>query len=298
MNMIIPSFLQPGDQIAIVATAGKITSAELTPALTILKKWKLDVLLSSTLYNSSHQMAGTDEERKKGLQEMLDHRTVKAILCARGGYGTTRFIDQLDFSLFKKYPKWICGFSDITALHLHLYQLGFQSIHGTMPILFSKNSSEALESLKNTLLGKINPLVVSSNPLNKKGKKSGELVGGNLSLLVHVIGTKSDVNMDGKILFIEDLDEYLYHLDRMMVQLKRAGKLKNLAGLVVGGMTQMKDNPLPFGKTIYEIIADAVKEYSYPVAYGFPIGHISDNRSVIHGRISTLEVNDHQVKLS
>lgn len=288
--MITPTYLKRGDKIGIVATARKISKEELQPAIDILYSWGLEVVLSKNLFNTDNQYSGTDDERADDLQMMLDDSSVKAIISARGGYGTIRIIDKLDFTSFQKSPKWIIGYSDITVLHSHIHNFGIETIHATMPINFTKNE-EATESLRKVLFGEIINYKIESHPLNRKGIAEGEIVGGNLSLLYALSGSDSDIDTKGKILFIEDLDEYLYHIDRMMMQLKRAGKLDNLAGLIVGGMTEMKDNLIPFGKTAEQIIIDVIKEYNYPVCFNFPAGHIDRNLAIIMGRNVKLTVN-------
>ncbi|HQI46225.1 MAG TPA: LD-carboxypeptidase [Bacteroidales bacterium] len=293
--MIRPPFLKKGDTIGIAATARKISEAELMPAITKFREWGFQVLLSEALYAEDHQFAGTDQQRLSGFQKLLDNNTVKAIIIARGGYGTVRLIDEIDFTSFKKNPKWIIGYSDVTVLHSHIHQnFGIETIHATMPLNFPKNNNEsiALSSLYNALTNNNIEYIINRLSTEKTGETTGILTGGNLSLLYALSGTVSDIYTNGKILFLEDIDEYLYHIDRMILQLKRCGKLKNLAGLIVGGMTDMKDNQIPFGKNAYEIIADAVKEYDYPVCYGFPAGHIEDNRALILGRKISLAVTE------
>lgn len=293
--MIRPPFLKKGDTIGIAATARKISEAELMPAITKFREWGFQVLLSEALYAEDHQFAGTDQQRLSGFQKLLDNNTVKAIIIARGGYGTVRLIDEIDFTSFKKNPKWIIGYSDVTVLHSHIHQnFGIETIHATMPLNFPKNNNEsiALSSLYNALTNNNIEYIINRLSTEKTGETTGILTGGNLSLLYALSGTVSDIYTNGKILFLEDIDEYLYHIDRMILQLKRCGKLKNLAGLIVGGMTDMKDNLIPFGKNAYEIIADAVKEYDYPVCYGFPAGHIEDNRALILGRNVSLSVTE------
>ena len=293
--MIRPPFLKKGDTIGIAATARKISEAELMPAITKFREWGFQVLLSEALYAEDHQFAGTDQQRLSGFQKLLDNNTVKAIIIARGGYGTVRLIDEIDFTSFKKNPKWIIGYSDVTVLHSHIHQnFGIETIHATMPLNFPKNNNEsiALSSLYNALTNNNIEYIINRLSTEKTGETTGILTGGNLSLLYALSGTVSDIYTNGKILFLEDIDEYLYHIDRMILQLKRCGKLKNLAGLIVGGMTDMKDNQIPFGKNAYEIIADAVKEYDYPVCYGFPAGHIEDNRALILGRNVSLSVTE------
>lgn len=297
MSLIQPEYLQKGDCIGIAATARKISANELQPAIRYIESKGYRVLLASNIYSEYHQFAGTDEERAKGFQELLDHPKVKAILIARGGYGTIRVLDKLCFQSFSKFPKWICGFSDITALHSHLFNLNFQSVHSAMPVLFHQ-SSVATQSLFDCIEGKKIHYPVFPHPLNKKGTTEGILIGGNLSVLYAISGSVSQPSYKNKILFIEDVDEYLYHIDRMMMHLKRAGILKQLNGLIVGGMTDMKDNLIPFGKTAEEIIYEAVKEYDYPVCLGFPAGHIVDNYAFIHGQEVKFSVMTNSVSVA
>jgi muramoyltetrapeptide carboxypeptidase len=291
--MIQPPFINPADKVAIITTARKVNATDLKPAIDILENWGLEVVLGEHIYKEYHQFGGTDAERATDLQRALDNTEIKAVFCARGGYGTTRILDKINFENVKKSPKWVVGFSDITALHCHLQKNGIQSIHATMPLLFNQEGGEiALESLKNALFGKKNNYVAINNPLNRLGKASGEVIGGNLSILNHIIDTESDIDYTGKILFLEDLDEYLYHIDRMMLHLKRCGKLKNLAGLAIGHFSKMNDNTIPFGKTAYEIIKEHVAEYNYPVGFGFPVGHEPDNRAFICGSIAEMNIAD------
>jgi muramoyltetrapeptide carboxypeptidase len=286
-----PNYLKRGDKIGIVACARKISRDEILPAIDIFKSWGLETVLSTNLFNVDNQYSGTDEERTKDLQTMLDDSSIKAIISARGGYGTMRIIDKIDFTNFKNNPKWIVGYSDITVLHSHINNFGIETLHATMPINFTKNT-EATETLRKSLFGENLNYITETNLKNKTGIAEGELVGGNLSLLYALTGSVSDIDTKDKILFIEDLDEYLYHIDRMMVNLKRAGKLSHLAGLIVGGMTDMKDNTIPFGTTTEEIILDAVKEYNYPVCFDFPAGHVDKNLALPLGRIAKLKVVD------
>lgn len=289
--MVQPPHLKKADKIAIIAPARKISLPEIQFAMDTFKSWGLEVVLSKNLFKEHHQFSGTDEERTNDLQEMLDDDSVGAIISARGGYGTLRLIDQLNFEKFKTHPKWIIGYSDITVLHSHIHNFAIETLHATMPINFPKNK-EAVETLRKALFGEKLSYTFEKHSLNRKGKCEGEIVGGNLSLLYALAGSKSDINTKGKILFIEDLDEYLYHIDRMMLNLKRSGKLNDLAGLVVGGMTDMKDNQVPFGKTAEEIIIDAVKEFRYPVSFNFPAGHIEKNYALTFGRKAMLDVGD------
>ena len=298
--MQIPPFLKQGDKIAIVAPARKVSKEEMQPAIELLTNWGLQVVLGKNLFHEQNQFSGTDEERAADLQAMLDDASVKAIIAARGGYGTLRIIDKLDFTTFKKHPKWIVGYSDVTVLHSHINTLGIATLHGTMPINFTKNA-EATESLHKALLGESLVFETPAHPLNKAVSQTiieGEIVGGNLSLLYALAGSVSDINTKNKILFIEDLDEYLYHIDRMMLNLKRAGKLSRLKALLVGGMTDMKDNAIHFGKTAEEIILDAVKEYDYPVIFGFPAGHIDRNLAVYFGKGAKLTSANNSITLT
>jgi muramoyltetrapeptide carboxypeptidase len=232
---------------------------------------------------------------------MLDDDSVKAILCARGGYGTVRIIDKLNFDTFCRKPKWIAGYSDATVLLSHIQSnFGIETIHGTMPINFPTDGSDnnSTRSLHDALFGNAPAYTMTPSPLNRTGTAEGELTGGNLSILYALNGTPSEVNYDGKILFIEDLDEYLYHIDRMMTTLKRAGKLSRLAGLVVGGMTKMNDNTIPYGKTAEEIVAEVVAEYDYPVCFGLPTGHQDQNLALIIGRNVILDVRQDSASLT
>ena len=285
-----PPSLKKGDKIAIISTARKISKIELEPAVSIIKSWGLESVFGKNLFNENHQFSGTTEERVADLQHVLDDPAIKAIFCARGGYGTVQVIDQIDFSNFKKNPKWIIGYSDVTVLHNHINtNFNIQTLHASMPINFATNTKEALESLKETLFGALPIYTCDVDELNKLGDATGELVGGNLSIIYSLTGTPSQINTKGKILFLEDLDEYLYHIDRMMMNLKRAGLLKELKGLIVGGMSDMNDNTVPYGKSAKQIIFDAVKEYNYPVCFEFPAGHINDNRAIMMGaRINLL----------
>jgi muramoyltetrapeptide carboxypeptidase len=294
--MNTPASLSKGDKVGIVASARKISKEDIAPSVELLKQWGLEVVLGKNLFNEYNQFAGTDEERAFDLQTMLDDESIKAIIIARGGYGTVRIIDKIDFTKFEKQPKWIVGYSDVTVLHSHIHTLGIESLHATMPINFLKNA-DATESLRKALFGEELNYSVAPFPLNRGGEVKAPLVGGNLSLLYALMASASEIDTRGKILFIEDLDEYLYHVDRMMMTLKRAGKLTHLAGLVVGGMSDMKDNTIPFGKTAEELILDAVKEYNYPLCFNFTAGHIDKNMALFLGREVALSVKADEVRL-
>lgn len=307
--MITPPFLKKGDTIAIAAPARKITPEQLQPAIDIFKAWGFNVLVPDDIYATENQFAGSDALRTAQLQQLLNNTEVNAIICARGGYGIIRIIDNIDFSAFKASPKWIIGYSDVTIMHSHIQQnLGIETLHAGMPINFAPaatadlyedttEATEALIGIKHILTGNTAAYTVSPHPLNRTGQATGILTGGNLSILYSLAGSNSDADTFGKILFIEDIDEYLYHVDRMIYALKRSGKLDNLAGLVVGGFTGMRDNEVPFGRKACEIIADAVKEYDYPVLFDFPAGHIVRNLPLIMGREAVLEVTDESAKL-
>ena len=295
-----PSPLRSGNKVAIVSTARKISMAEIQPCIDVLTSWNLDVVTGNTIGAADFQFAGDDDFRTADIQRMLDDESVKAILFARGGYGTLRIIDAIDWRKFLKHPKWLCGFSDITVIQSHLLSVyEAQSIHSMMAINFATATEASIASLQSVLFGKRLQYTVEPNLLNRPGKGSGILCGGNLSLLHALIGSASEVDTTDKILFIEDIDEQLYHIDRMMISLKRAGKLDQLAGFVAGHFSDMKnkDESNPFGKTAYEIIAGHLSEYDYPVCYGFPAGHEPDNRCLLMGSKWKLEVGD-QAKLS
>lgn len=296
--MIRPPFLKTGDQVGIVAPAKKVSRQEMEMAIQILEGWGLEVVLGKHLFSTHNQFAGTDTERTEDLQNMLDNPDIRVIFSARGGYGTIRVVDKLKFNQFIRYPKWLVGFSDITVLHCHLHNMGVKSIHGIMPLLFPKQTEQTIESLRKALFGEALEIHTLRHPLNRYGENEGRLIGGNLSLFANTIGTVSEVSTEGKILFLEDVNEYLYHIDRMMIHLYRAGKLRNLEGLIIGQFTQIKDNEISFGKTVHEIIAEIVSEYSYPVCFDFPVGHEIHNMTMICGNRGRLLVDQFGVKLT
>jgi muramoyltetrapeptide carboxypeptidase len=288
-----PDKLIPGDTIAIVSTARKLTKEEIQPAIELLKSWGLNVSLGKNLFAAHNQFAGSDEERAEDLQAALNNPAIKAILFGRGGYGTVRIIDKIDFSFCMQHPKWLIGYSDVTVLHSHIHQLfGMASIHGPMAFNFKTAPPDVLNKLKTLLFNGHESISFPSQVGNRNGNAEGLVVGGNLSILYSLLGSISDIDTNEKILFIEDLDEYLYHIDRMMIALKRSGKLENLAGLIVGGMTDMKDHLVPFGKSAEEIILETVFDYNYPVCFGFPAGHIGANFPITLGLKAILKVDE------
>jgi muramoyltetrapeptide carboxypeptidase len=289
-KMTTPPYLKKGDTVAIVATARKNIDDNLKFATDLLQSWGLNVKVGSTIGLDLNQLAGTDAQRAEDFQTQMDDQNIQAIWCVRGGYGTVRMIDLLDFTKFKQHPKWVIGFSDVTVLHSHLTTLGFKSIHGIMPVS-SKATEEAKESLRKSLFGEKLSYEIDVHPMNRKGKASGVLVGGNLSILYSLFGSKSAIDCTDKILFMEDLDEYLYHIDRMMINLQRNGCLESIKGIIVGAMTKMKDNDIPWGKNALEIIDDVTKKYNIPVIYNFPAGHIQDNRALQIGNQVTIDVD-------
>ena len=296
--MKIPPSLQKGDTIALVATARKNIDDNLKPAIDLLHSWGLEVVIGSSIGLDNNQLAGTNEQRAADFQQQMDNPNIKAIWCVRGGYGTVRMIDLLDFTKFKQNPKWIVGFSDVTVIHSYVNKLKIATIHGAMPITVGKASAESIESLRKSLFGEKLEYETSFSPANRLGNAKGEIVGGNLSILYSLMGSNAQIDCKGKILFIEDLDEYLYHIDRMMMSLKRCGCFDGLNGLIVGTMTKMKDNEIPWGKNANQIIEDVTKGYSFPIFYNFPAGHFRDNRALIFGKQVSLELNTTTSKLT
>ena len=279
----------------VLALASKLEYELLLPGFKIMREdWQLEVVEGPTLRAQYHQFAGTDTERLQDFQQMLDDPTIRAIFSARGGYGSSRFIDRVNFRKFQKSPKWIVGFSDITAVHGRIQRLGYESLHATMPKLFgNEGGEESVETLRKALFGEPLNYQIPPHPFNRLGRASGVLTGGNLCLLAHAIGSRSEVDTRDKILFVEDIHEPYYNIDRLMVQLKRANKLKPLAGLIVGQFSDSYQNPnAPFGKTEHEIIAEHVAEYDFPVCYNFPVGHTADNWAMPVGRKASLSVQE------
>ncbi|MDR2906952.1 MAG: LD-carboxypeptidase [Bacteroidales bacterium] len=292
---ILPKFLQKGDTIALVSTAKKVDFSVVENARKHFEHWGFEVIVGESATASFHQFAGDDELRTRDFQMQLDNPNVKAIVCLRGGYGSVRIIDQLDFTRFIKYPKWIVGYSDVTALQCHvLKNYDMASLHAEMPLNFPEfsNMNDSLEALKSALFGAFESYAPLFNPLNKTGKATGQLVGGNLAILCSLLGSVSDIDTRGKILFLEDVGEYKYAIDRMLMTLKRAGKLDQLAGLAVGQFTDLQDNAIPFGQTVYEIISEHVSDYNYPVLFDIPAGHCEVNKTLVFGATYTIKVSE------
>ncbi len=294
-----PPFIKPGDKIRIVSPAGKVNKEHVLPAVEWLEKQGCKVELGKHVFANHFQFAGTDKQRLDDLQTALDDPETAAIICSRGGYGTVRIIDKINFKNFQNHPKWLVGFSDITILHACMNNLGVATIHGAMPRYFFDEKglpTENLNSLMQLLTGENVQYTIKPEKANKPGRVSGEMVGGNLSIISSLQGTKYEIDTTGKILFLEDIDEFLYHTDRMIHQLKLSGKLDNLAGLIIGDFTDMKDNESPFGKTVHEIVSEAVEEFNYPVCFGFPAGHDKKNLALAFGKTWEMEVKEQEAK--
>ncbi len=289
-----PAYLKAGDTIAIVAPAGILKDQEpITQAVKLVESWGLNVVLGKHLFGTNFHFSGTENERIEDFQSALDAKNVKAIWCGRGGYGTVRIIDGLDFTEFKKHPKWIIGYSDITVLHSHVHNLGFETLHAIMPInmkVEERDRIKTVKTFKKAIFGKdINYKIPTSN-YNKIGEAKGQLVGGNLAILQSLLGSVSSINTKGKILFIEEIGEYLYSIDRMMYALKRSDYFKECNGLIIGDISNIKDNSTPFGQTFEEIILEATKEYNFPILFGFPAGHEDINKAIFLGREIEMKV--------
>ncbi len=300
--MIIPKPLQKGDKAAIIAPSGFISRQPVDTAITLLHNHGYETIKGRYVNEKFHKFAGTDEQRLEDLQQMLDNPSIKAIFCARGGYGLTRIWHQVDLTHFQQYPKWIIGYSDVTILHQLMFKkTNTVTIHGEMPLHFSSDegtNNSSFNSIINILKGDYPCYTIPPDPLNILGQTNGILIGGNLSVLYSLIGTQLEPDTQGKILFIEDTCEYLYHIDRMMMSLYHAGKLSKLKGLIVGGMTSMKETSGEFGKTAYEIIHDLTKQFNIPVLFGFPGGHQKKNLALMHGHEVLLDVSSSDNRLT
>jgi muramoyltetrapeptide carboxypeptidase len=298
--IIVPPYLKENDCVGIVCPAGYMPYEKAQTCIDTLQQWGYTVKVGKTLGNQFNYFSGTDEERLQDLQMMLDDTNVKAVLCGRGGYGISRIIDKLDFTAFLQHPKWLIGFSDITVLHAHVHQqFKIATLHAPMAVAFNDGGAENefVQSLYSALKGITSGYSCNGHSLNRAGAAKGELIGGNLSIIAHLIGSVSSYQTKNKILFMEDIGEYVYNVDRMMVQLKRSGLLQNLAGLIVGGFSDMKDTVIPFGEEVYSIIHNHVKEYEYPVCFDFPVSHEVNNYALKVGVQHQLIVADNNVQL-
>jgi len=298
----LPPYLHPGDNIAIVCPAGYMPREKAQTCIDTLQHWGYRVKIGRTLGGpSDNYFSGNDDDRLKDFQQMLDDPDVQAILCGRGGYGLSRIIDRIDFSRFRQAPKWIIGYSDITLLHAHI-EANFKiaTLHAPMAAAFNEGGAEGpyVQSLRQALAGSQAAYSCTPHPFNRIGQATAPLTGGNLALLSHLAGTPSATRTDGKILFLEDVGEYLYNIDRMLRQLKRSGRLDRLAGLVIGGFTELKDTTRPFGAAVEDIVRDCIKEYEYPVCFGFPVGHGGDNLALKTGVTYALTVAGDRVSLT
>lgn len=283
-HMITPSSLSSGSKIALVAPARKVAEDDIAFAVEYIKQRGFVPIYDERLFLTHNQFAGNDEQRASVLQHYLDADDIDAIMCVRGGYGTVRIIDRLDFDKFLQKPKWIVGYSDVTVLHAKMQSIGIESLHATMPINFQDNSKQALDTLFDALCGKEIKYDLPQQTLDILSTMQGEVVGGNISVLYSLLGSDIFPDVEGKVLFLEDLDEYLYHIDRMMMAFLRAGIFDKIGGLIIGGLTKMHDNTIPFGMTAEEIISEKIKDKNIPTVFNFPAGHINDNRAIILGR--------------
>jgi muramoyltetrapeptide carboxypeptidase len=298
--IIIPPYLKKGDTIGITCPSGHLPLERTIYAKKTLESWGYNVVMGTTVGSSHFYFSETDERRLYDLQSMLDNKNIHAILMGRGGYGLSRIIDRIDFSKFIKHPKWICGFSDITVLHSHIQQqFGIATLHSPMCGAFTEENidSPPIQSLMKAWEGQSLLTEYQSNEHNRYGDATGILVGGNLAILAHLSGSDSQIDTDNKILFIEDIGEYLYNIDRLLLNLKRAGALSNIKGLICGGFSDMKDTERPFGENIYEIIKEKVETYDYPVCFDFPAGHIDNNFTLQFGIEHSLHVSSKSVSL-
>ncbi len=298
-NLIQPPFLKTGDTVAIVAPAGilKNRKQEVNDARALLKSWGLETVVGKNVFNNGGHFAGTDQERCEDFQNALDNPNIKAIWSARGGYGSVRILDLLDYTKFKKHPKWIIGYSDITAFHNQMNVLGYQSLHSIMCTSVTdelEDNPQTTYTFKKALFGEQLSYTLEASKYNKLGEAKGQLVGGNLAILTSQLGSNTSLDIKGKILFIEEIGEYAYSIDRMLQSLKRAGYFKDCAGLIIGDMSKVKKNTTKFGKPIQQIILDVVANYNFPVAFNMKAGHEPDNRALIFGKEVKLAVNSQQ----
>ena len=303
MNLVTPPYLKPGDTVAIVAPSGilKNRQKEVQQAVELLKSWDLHAVVGEYVFSQDNHFAGTDEQRYRDLQKAMDHPTVSAIWCARGGYGTVRIIDKLDFSKFNINPKWLIGYSDITALHNEFHNEGFESIHALMCTSLTNDLNDistSIESYKKAIFGESIQYDLKGSTYNRVGETTAPLVGGNLTMLHTMLGSKSSIDTSGKILFIEEIGEYKYHIDRMLQSLKRAGYFDNCAGVLVGDISKMRKNTTLWGSSVEQLIIDALSEYNFPICFNMPAGHEKDNRAMILGRNIKMKVSKEQSSIT
>ena len=294
-TLIQPPYLKAGDTVAIVAPSGilKNRTDEVDQAVALLKSWGLYAVVGKNVFSEGNHFAGTDLQRCEDFQNALDDPTISAIWCARGGYGTVRILDKLDYTKFKKKPKWVVGYSDITALHNQIHNQGVKTIHALMCVSLTKDLNDiayTIETFKSALFGNEMGYDLDYSTYNKTGNAKGQLVGGNLTILHTMLGSKESIDTTGKILFIEEIGEYKYHIDRMLQSLKRAGYFDNCAGVLVGGMSKMRKNTTPWGTSVEQLILDALSDYDFPIAFGMPAGHEKDNYALILGQDIELNV--------
>ncbi|WP_304140594.1 LD-carboxypeptidase [Mesoflavibacter zeaxanthinifaciens] len=294
-NLIQPPYLKAGDTVAIVAPSGilKNRKDEVEHAKQLLKRWELNVVVGEHVFSQDNHFAGTDQERCEDLQNALDNPNIKAIWCARGGYGTVRILDKLDYTRFLEQPKWIIGYSDITALHNQIHNLGVQSLHAMMCVSLPKDESEieqTIATFKKAIFGETLSYTLQGSNYNQVGEVTAPIVGGNLTILHTMLGSKTSIDTSGKILFIEEIGEYKYHIDRMLQSLKRAGYFDHCKGVIVGDMSKLRKNTTLWGTSIEQLILDALADYDFPIAFNMPAGHEEDNRALILGRNATLKV--------
>lgn len=306
LQFTIPPYLKKGDTIGITSPAGYITAEEMQPAIQLMESWGYRVQLGTSIGKRDFNFGGTDEERLHDLQYMLNTNSVKAIMCARGGYGSVRIVDRLKWNLFKANPKWVIGFSDITVLHAQISRLNVASLHSKMtnsfpddPALADITQIKTIDSIRQALSGDKMVYDTPSVEFNRNGTTTGRLIGGNLRTLETLAGTSSDILTAGKILFLEDTSEYMYSIDRMFWNLKRTGKLASLNGLIIGGFGIKQDDPgEEFGKTIYDVVMEKVSGYKYPVCFQFPVGHQRNNYALKCGVQHQLVVNAEKCTLT
>ena len=302
-KLIRPPYLKPGDTVAIVAPSGilKNREREVNQAVDLLKSWGLHAVVGKHVFSKADHFAGTDEQRCEDLQKAMDDPTISAIWCARGGYGTVRILDKLDYTKFRKHPKWVVGYSDITALHNQLHNEGFESLHALMCVSLTQDLSEvqtSIDTFKAALFGNPTDYVLQGSKYNKEGEAEGELVGGNLTMLHTMLGSDTSLDTSGKILFIEEIGEYKYHIDRMLQSLKRAGYFDNCKGVIVGDMSKLRKNTTLWGTSIEQLILEALAEYNFPIAFNMPAGHEDDNRALVLGRTIELKVSKEKSSVS